>query len=91
MECQIIVSFEQNNQKILREKRMEQCYVLASHGELVILSVPEIISAYSDPQSVERGLRFLKDLFFFTSSLIVKNPRRIEALVTVMPFCSSTL
>jgi len=86
VEYQIIVSFEQNTQKISREKLMGQCYVLASHGELVDLSVTEIISAYSDQQNVERGFRFLKDPFFFTSSLFVKNPRRIEALVTVMTF-----
>lgn len=86
IEYQITVSFEKNESKIAAEKKRAQCYVLASHASLVELSAPEIISTYSAQQNVERGFRFLKDPHFFTSSLFLKNPRRIEALVTVMTF-----
>ncbi len=33
---------------------------------------------------VERGFRFLKDPIFFTSTLFLKKPERIEALLMVM-------
>jgi transposase len=33
---------------------------------------------------VERGFRFLKDPLFFTSSVFVKKPQRVEALALVM-------
>ena len=35
-------------------------------------------------QQVERGFRFLKDPLFFASSLFLKNPKRIMALLMVM-------
>ena len=84
VEYQVIVEFECNNEKVSRDKQRSQCYVLAAHSELVTLSPEDIILTYSAQQNVERGFRFLKDPHFFTSSLLIKSPRRLEALVTVM-------
>ncbi len=35
-------------------------------------------------EHVERGFRFLKDPLFFTGSVFVKKPQRVEALSLVM-------
>ncbi len=48
------------------------------------LSADEALQEYKDQQSSERGFRFLKDPLFFTSSVFVKSPKRVMALVMVM-------
>ena len=48
------------------------------------ISDVEIIEAYKGQSCVERGFRFLKDPLFFTSSLLLKKPQRIEGLLMVM-------
>ena len=61
------------------------CYVIGSNaGEE--LSAEEIINKYKKQNSsIENtGFRFLKDPLFFASSLFVKLPRRIEALIFIM-------
>jgi len=61
------------------------CYVLATTIPREALSDPEIIKAYKrQNDSVEKGFRFLKDPVFFTSSLFIKKPQRIEGLLMVM-------
>lgn len=51
------------------------------------LSPDEMIIKYKEQQSAERGFCFLKDPLFFTSSVFLKSPERIEALVLVMGLC----
>ncbi len=43
-----------------------------------------LLQEYKQQQHVERGFRFLKDPLFFTSSVFVKKPQRVEALALVM-------
>ena len=43
-----------------------------------------LLEEYKQQQKVERGFRFLKDPLFFTSSVFVKSPQRIEALALIM-------
>lgn len=43
-----------------------------------------LLQEYKGQQQVERGFRFLKDPLFFTSSVFVKKPQRVEALALVM-------
>ncbi|WP_239124674.1 IS1634 family transposase, partial [Leptolyngbya sp. CCY15150] len=43
-----------------------------------------LLREYKGQQQVERGFRFLKDPLFFTSSVFVKKPQRVEALALVM-------
>ncbi len=44
---------------------------------------PEL-KKYKNQQKVERGFRFLKDPLFFTSSIFVNTPSRVEALALLM-------
>lgn len=43
-----------------------------------------LLKEYKQQQKVERGFRFLKDPLFFTSSVFVKKPQRVEALALIM-------
>lgn len=51
------------------------------------LSPNEMIVKYKEQQSAERGFGFLKDPLFFTDSVFLKSPERIEALTLVMGLC----
>ena len=51
------------------------------------LSNQQVLLEYKDQQSNERGFRFLKDPLFFTSSVFVKSPERVEAIAMVMGLC----
>lgn len=51
------------------------------------LSDKEVFMAYKGLSKVERGFRFLKDPQFVASSLFVKKPERVEALVFIMTLC----
>ncbi|MEG4810673.1 hypothetical protein QUA79_24790 [Microcoleus sp. F8-D1] len=47
----------------------------------------QILSEYKAQQSNERGFRFIKGPLFFTSSVFVKNPERVEAIGMIMGLC----
>ena len=51
------------------------------------LSNESILKEYKAQQSRERGFRFLKDSLFFTSSVFVKNPQRVEVIAMIMGMC----
>jgi transposase len=51
------------------------------------LSPDEMIVKYKEQQSAERGFGFLKDPLFFTDSVFLKSPERIEALTLLMGLC----
>jgi transposase len=51
------------------------------------LSDVEVLLAYKGQAKVERGFRFLKDPQFIASSLFVKKPERVEALLFIMTLC----
>jgi transposase len=48
------------------------------------LSDKAVIRAYKGQSEVETGFRFLKDPLFFVSSLFIKKPARIQALLVVL-------
>jgi transposase len=48
------------------------------------LKPDEMIAKYKEQQATERGFSFLKDPLFFTDSVFLKSPERIEALTLVM-------
>ena len=63
----------------------KSCYVIGTNVEEGKLSHTEIIEAYKKQnESIERGFRFLKDPYFFTSSFFIKKPSRIMALLMIM-------
>ena len=72
------------------EQRVRQasCFVLATN-ELDAACLPpvELLEAYQGQQHVERGFRFLKSPEFLASSLYLKKPERIMALLMVMTVC----
>lgn len=73
-----------NTQVVEKNKQMKSCYIIAASLEHIPLSAQEVVIAYKKQLHVERGFRFLKDPVFFVSSLFLKKPQRIEALLMVM-------
>ncbi len=51
------------------------------------LSNEQVLEEYKAQQSNERGFRFLKDPLFFTSSVFIKTPERVEAIAMIMGLC----
>jgi transposase len=47
----------------------------------------DLLEAYQGPQHAERGFRFLKNPEFLASSLYLKKPELIMALLMVMTVC----
>jgi transposase len=66
----------------------QSCFILATN-ELDATQLPphELLVAYKGQVQPERGFRFLKDPRFFASSLYLKKPERIMALLMVMTVC----
>lgn len=64
------------------------CFVLATNDtDTDRLDTEELLRTYKSQQQVERGFRFLKSPDFLVSSLYLKKPERIEALLMVMTLC----
>jgi transposase len=73
-----------------RQARVDQhsCFILATN-ELDALQLPpqELLAGYKGQVHAERGFRFLRDPQFLASSLYLKKPERIMALLMVMTVC----
>ena len=64
------------------------CFILATNElDDSALSPQELLEGYKGQKHVERGFRFLKDPLFLASSLYLKKPQRIMALLMVMTVC----
>jgi transposase len=75
---------EPHQQRLQRKS----CFILATNQrDVEALSNEDLIKAYKDQQKVERGFRFLKDPLFMASTLFLKSPERIMALMMVMTLC----
>ena len=77
---QVKVEIERKNLEL--DVKKKAAFILGTSAK--DLSSEEIILSYKKQGSVERGFRFLKDPYFFVSSLYLKKPSRIEALLMVM-------
>jgi len=63
-------------------------FILATNElDKVVLPSPEILKEYKDLDKVEKGFRFVKSTEFALSSVFLKTPSRIEALMMVMTLC----
>jgi transposase len=64
------------------------CFILATN-ELDHTQLPpqDVLAGYQGQVHAERGFRFLKDPQFFASSLYLKKPERIMALLMMMTVC----
>jgi transposase len=67
----------------------QHCCVILATNELDHTQLPpqEILAGYKGQVHVEHGCRFLKDPQFWASSLYLKKPERIMALLMVMTVC----
>lgn len=75
----------------LHRKKLEEdkkgLFILATNDCGDNLSMLDMLTNYKSQQAVERGFRFLKSPDFLVSSLYLKNPERIEALLMIMTCC----
>lgn len=71
-------------EKIALAKQKTGVFILATNDCSGELEMSEMLAIYKSQQAVERGFRFLKSPDFLTSSLFLKKPERIEALLMVM-------
>ena len=66
----------------------QSCFILATNElDDTQLSPEALLTGYKGQQHAERGFRFLKDPQFLASSLYLKTPERIMALLMVMTVC----
>ena len=73
---------------IEKEKRRAGRFVLATNvRDIKQLSADEMLQEYKAQQSAERGFGFLKDPLFFTDSVFLKSPERVEAMAMLMGLC----
>ena len=64
------------------------CFILATNErDEAQLPPQEVLASYQGQVHAERGFRFLKDPRFFASSLYLKKPERLMALLMVMTLC----
>jgi transposase len=84
IEGSLVMSLEVLQQRLVSQS----CFILASN-ELDKQALPdhEVLTAYQGQAFSERGFRFLKDPMFLASSLFLKSPKRIMALMMVMTIC----
>jgi transposase len=80
----IQVRFQINQEAIHRARQQKACFILGTNIPIANLTDHEVFTAYKKQSSVERGFRFLKDPLFFVSSLFIKKPERIQALLMIM-------
>ena len=70
--------------KLIKEQKRKTCFIVGTNIKYTELSDKEVIEGYKGQDKVERGFRFIKDPFFFTSSFFVTKPSRVQALLMVM-------
>ena len=73
-----------------RQARVDQqsCFILATNAlDEGQLASQAVLEGYKGQARAERGFRFLKDPQFLASSLYLKKPERIMALLMVMTVC----
>jgi transposase len=68
--------------------RQHSGFILATNQlDPEVLSDTALLQAYKAQHQVERGFRFLKGPLFLASSLYLKSPKRLMALMLVMTLC----
>jgi transposase len=85
---QICAKSERDTIKIAKKESTLGRFILATN-ELDYECLPDenILMEYKQQSQVERGFRFIKDPCFQVSSIFLKSPHRIEALMMVMTLC----
>lgn len=84
----ITACLELKSDVVESEQRQAGRFILATNVlDVNQLSPEEMVAKYKNQQSSERGFSFLKDPLFFTDSVFLKSPERIEALALIMGLC----
>ena len=86
IQWQISAQISSSLDKIKQQRQLKSCYVLSTNVPRSALSDSQLLDEYKSLSHVESGFRFLKDPAFFTSSLFLKKPCRIQGLLMVMTF-----
>ena len=81
---QITADIAPDEEKIQVLRQRKATFVIGTNIFDEQQSDQDIIQAYKGQRAVETGFRFLKDPHFFVSSLFLKKPTRIQALLMVM-------
>ncbi|WP_019487743.1 IS1634 family transposase [Kamptonema formosum] len=85
---QVTGKIETQKSVIEAEKVKAGRFILATNIlDTKSVSNQQVLSEYKAQQSNERGFRFIKDPLFFTSSVFVKKPERVEAIGMIMGLC----
>ncbi|PKG36987.1 IS1634 family transposase, partial [Psychromonas sp. Urea-02u-13] len=84
IEWQITGQYVENTEAIQYAEDQKSCFILATNIADSALSPEDVLHHYKAQSAVERGFRFLKDPLFFVSSLFIKKPSRIDALLMIM-------
>lgn len=84
IQWQIIGQVSENNTAQQNYIEQKSCFVLATNADEAQLNDEAVFERYKAQSQVERGFRFLKDPLFFVSSLFIKKPSRIDALLMIM-------
>jgi len=84
----ITARLELKSDVVEAERRQAGRFILATNVlDVNQLSPEDMITKYKNQQSSEREFSFLKDPLFFTDSVFLKSPERIEALALIMGLC----
>jgi len=74
--------------KIDLVKRMKGRFILATNQlDVKLLPTETILSEYKEQSKTESGFKFIKDNSFEVSSIFLKKPERISALMMIMTLC----
>ena len=81
---QVVGKPKPDAQKIEYLKAKKAHYIVGGNTVPKELSAQEVVNAYKNQSSAERGFRFLKDPLFFVASFFLKKAGRIMGLLMVM-------
>jgi len=81
---QIHAAYSIDKETIEAQAQHNACFVIGTNVNASELTDIEAFQGYKSQSNVEGGFRFLKDPLFFVSSLFLKKPSRIEALLMIM-------
>ena len=84
IDWQLQVTVEPDPEKQRTQTQRKASFVLGTSIPSDALADEELLPGYKGQGTAERGFRFLKEPVFFTSSLFVKKPCRIQGLLMVM-------
>ena len=84
IDWQLQVTATPDADKRRTQKQRKASFVLGTNIKAEEVADEDLLPGYKGQGTAERGFRFLKEPVFFTSSLFVKKPSRIQGLLMVM-------